>query len=75
MLFRSLKKLKLYNKQEQSKELRDKDIKKRQFCLLGLLSQGHNIIVHIYGTVTHKARFKQLVGRMILINNRTRWNS
>ena len=33
-----LEELELYNEQEQSKELRDEDIKKKQFRLLGLLS-------------------------------------
>jgi hypothetical protein len=64
----------LYDKQEQSKELRDKDIKKKRFCLLGPLDQGHNIVSHIRSAI-HTARFKQLAGRLIPIDNCTRWNS
>jgi hypothetical protein len=32
-------------------------------------------VVHIRGSSARIARFKELVGRMILIDNRTRWNS
>jgi hypothetical protein len=32
-------------------------------------------VVHIHGSSTRIARFKELAGRMIPIDNRTRWNS
>jgi len=32
-------------------------------------------VVHICGSFARTARFKELVRRMILIDNRTRWNS
>jgi len=69
-----IKELELYNEQEQSKELRDEDIKKKWFCLLGPLGQGHNIVSYICSTA-HTARFKQLAGRLIPMDNCTRWNS
>jgi hypothetical protein len=69
-----IKELELYDEQEQSKELRDEDIKKKRFRLLGPLGQGHNIVSHIRSG-THTARFKQLAGRLIPMDNCTRWNS
>ena len=69
-----IEELELYDEQEQSKELRDKDIKKKRFRLLGPLGQGHNIVSHIRSG-THTARFKQLAGRLIPMDNCTRWNS
>jgi hypothetical protein len=32
-------------------------------------------VVHIRGSSTRTARFKELAGRMIPMDNRTRWNS
>jgi hypothetical protein len=32
-------------------------------------------VVHIRGSFARTARFKELAGRIILIDNRTRWNS
>ena len=66
-----IKELELYNEQEQSRELGDEDMKKKRFCLLGPLGQGHNIVSHIC-SATHTARFKQLTGRLIPIDNYTR---
>ena len=55
------------------KELKSYD-KQKQFRLLGPLGQGHNIVCHIR-SAAHTARFKQLAGRLIPMDNRTRWNS
>jgi hypothetical protein len=70
-----LKELESYDEQDQSREFKDEDIKKQQFRLLGPLGQGHNIVVHIRRSSTRTARFKELAGRMIPIDNRTKWNS
>jgi hypothetical protein len=59
----------LYDKQEQSKKLENKNEKKKLFCLLGLLSQEHNIVVYIRSSSVHITRFKKLAKRIILINN------
>jgi hypothetical protein len=67
--------LESYDKQDQSGELKDEDIKKQQFRLLGSFDQKHNIVVHIRGSSARTARFKKLAGRMIPMDNRTRWNS
>ena len=64
-----------YDEQEQNKELKDEDMKKKQFRLLGPLGQGHNIVNHIRSSPAYTARFKQLAGRLIPMDNRTRRNS
>ena len=46
-----------------------------KFRLLGPLGQGHNIVVHIHGSPSCMAEFVGLVGKMIPMDNRTRWNS
>ena len=66
-----LDELESYDKQDQSGELKDEDIKK-QFRLLGLLGQGHNIVVHICGSPAQTARFKELARRIIPIDNHIR---
>jgi hypothetical protein len=67
--------LESYDKQDQSGELKDENIKKQQFRLLGLFGQKHNIVIHIRGSSARIARFKELAGKMIPMNNRTKWNS
>jgi nitric oxide reductase activation protein len=68
-------KLKSYDEQDQNEELRNEDMKKQQFRLLGPLSQGHNIVVYIRGSSARTARFKKLAGKIIPMDNRTRWNN
>ena len=46
-----------------------------KFRLLGPLGQGHNIVVYILGSPSCIAKFIGLVGKMIPMDNRTRWNS
>ena len=53
----------------------DKEAKRIQFRLLGLLGQGHNIIVHIRRLLGRTDEFRKLVGKLIPMNNRTRRNS
>jgi hypothetical protein len=65
-------KLKLYDEQDQNKKLRDENTKKQQFRLLGSLGQKHNIVIYIRGSSARTARFKELAGRIIPIDNRTR---
>jgi hypothetical protein len=68
-------KLESYDKEEADKELIDKEVKKAKFRLLGPLSKAHNIVVYIRGPGGCIEYFRKLVGRIILIDNRTRWNS
>ena len=68
-------KLESYDKEEADRELIDKEVKKAKFRLLGPLSKAHNIVVYIRGLGGRVEYFRKLAGRMILIDNRTRWNS
>ena len=67
-----MEELNLYNNQDGSRELIDKEAKRIQFRLLGPLSQGYNIVVYIHGLPNRIAKFVKLIGRMILIDNRIR---
>ena len=67
-----IEELKLYNKQDQSRELTDKEARRAKFRLLGPLGQGHNIVAHIRGSSACTKVFKELAGRMILMDNYTR---
>ena len=68
-------KLESYNKAEADGELIDKEAKKARFRLLGPLGKAYNIVVYIRGLGSRAAYFRKLVGRIILIDNRIRWNS
>ena len=70
-----LEELKLYNKQDKSGVFRDKEVIRKQFWLLGPLGQAHNIVVYICGLASRIEEFRTLTGRLILIDNCTRWNS
>jgi len=70
--------LESYDDQEESGEMRDVEIAEQvraKFRLLGPLGQGHNIVVHIRGSPLRTAAFKKNAGRLIPMDNRTRWNS
>jgi hypothetical protein len=67
--------LEAYDDQEKGGEPTDEEARRIKFRLLGPLGQGHNIVVHIWGSPGRTDRFRQLAGRMIPMDNRTRWNS
>jgi hypothetical protein len=65
----------LYDHQEaSSRDLSNKKIRE-EFRSLGPLGKVHNIVVHIRNSTGRTARFRELAGRMIPLDNRTRWNS
>jgi hypothetical protein len=70
-----LNKLKSYDLKDKDGELTDKEAKRAWFRLLGPLGQGHNIVVYIRGSSAYIKHFRTLARRMILMDNRTRWNS
>jgi hypothetical protein len=67
--------LESYDKQEKNGQLLFDEAKKLQFRLLGPLGKGHNIVVYIHSSAGKTAKWKELAEKMILIDNRTRWNS
>jgi hypothetical protein len=70
-----LEELASYNLEDEDGELTDKEARRARFRLLGPLSKGHNIVVYIGGSSACTDVFRKLAGRLILIDNRTRWNS
>ena len=70
-----LEELELYNKQDESGVFRDKEAMRTQFRLMGPLGQVHNIVVYIRGLAGRTEEFRKLAGRMIPMDNCTRWNS
>jgi hypothetical protein len=67
--------LESYDEKEADEELTDEEAKKAKFRLLGPLGKAHNIVVHIRGSGSRAEHFRKLAGRMIPMDNRTRWNS
>jgi hypothetical protein len=61
-----MKELELYNEQEAEGEMGDKTA---NFQTIGLLRKLYNIIVHICSSAGHTKKFKNLAGRMILLDN------
>ena len=68
-------KLESYDDQDRNRDVIDKEVRRAKFRLLGLLGQGHNIVVYIHRSPARTKVFKELAGRIILIDNRTRQNS
>jgi hypothetical protein len=67
--------LESYDKAEADEELIDEEAKKAKFRLLGPLGKAHNIVVYIRSSGGRAGHFRTLAGRMIPMDNRTRWNS
>jgi hypothetical protein len=71
----NLESLELYDEQEEAGVFDTTEAVRSQFRLLGPLGQAHNIVVHIRGSAGRTEQFRTLAGRMIPMDNRTRWNS
>jgi len=67
-----LEELASYDLEDEDRELTDKEVKRARFRLLGPLSKGHNIVVYISGSPARTEVFRKLIGRLILMDNRTR---
>jgi hypothetical protein len=67
--------LESYDEQDRSGEPMDNEARRARFRLLRPLGQAHNIVVHIRRSAGRTAQFRELAGRMIPMDNRTRWNS
>ena len=72
----TIEELESYDAQEEGGELLLEDeAKKAKFWLLGPLGQAHNIVVYMQALPSCAEEFKKLAGRIVLMDNRTRWNS
>jgi hypothetical protein len=72
-----IEELESYDEQKQkegTETTNDKAIR-IQFRFLKLFGKKYNIVVYIRKSAGRTAEFKKLVGRMISMDNRTRWNS
>jgi|SRR5450432_954203 len=67
-----IEELKSYDSQDKRGEKGDKEERKVKFRLIGLLSKMHNIVVHIRSSTARIAKFLELTGRRVPLNNRTR---
>ena len=67
--------LESYDDLEAAGQFQNDDETRKKFRLLGPLGKLHNIIVNIRGSTSRTAEFLDLAGRMIPLDNRTRWNS
>ena len=77
-LFHSLiemEELASYDEKEAIGEEGNEVEKQNTFRQMGPLGKLHNIVVHIRGSAGRTKEFKDLAGRMIPLDNRTRWNS
>lgn len=67
--------LRLCDEQELEGEQGDEIEKRASFRAMGPLGKLHNIVVHIRGSPARTKVFMGLAGRLIPLDNRTRWNS
>jgi hypothetical protein len=70
-----LDKLESYDLEDADKELIKEKVTKAKFRLLKSFGQRHNIVVHIRKLSARTNHFRKLIEKIILIDNRTRWNS
>ena len=73
--FIEIDQLESYDNQEETGEIADEKAIQKSFRVMGPLGKCHNIVIHIRGSAARTAYFKLLAGRMIPLDNRTRWNS
>jgi hypothetical protein len=71
----NLNELESYDLKDANGKLTNKETMKAKFRLLGLFGQGHNIVIHIRGSSARTDHFRKLTGKIIPMDNRTRWNS
>jgi hypothetical protein len=64
-----------YDQEDQEEQVIDLEARRMKFRLLGPLSKAYNIVVYIRGSSGHIEYFRMKVGRLILMDNHTRWNS
>jgi len=70
-----MEQLESYDEQEGKGEVGDEVEKRVTFRTMGPLGKLHNIVIHIRGSSGRTKEFEDLAGRIIPLNNRTRWNS
>ncbi len=67
--------LESYDEQEGKGEVGNEEDQRAAFRVMGPLGKLHNIIIHIRSSAGRTKEFRDLAGRIIPLDNRTRWNS
>lgn len=70
-----IEELESYDDQDRKGETSNEEERKAKFRLMGPLGKLHNTVVHIRSSPTRSKVFINMAGRMIPLDNRTRWNS
>jgi len=71
----NINKLESCDEANTDEELINEEVKKAKFKLLRPLSKAYNIVVYIRSLGGYTDHFRKLARRIILIDNRIRWNS
>src|SRR6266536_2206355 len=70
-----LEELASYDLEDEDGEFTDEEVRRARFRLLGPLNKKYNIVVYINESSARTDVFRKLIERLILMDNRTRWNS
>jgi hypothetical protein len=70
-----LKELASYNFKDEDGEFTDKKIRRTRFRFLEFFGKEYNIVVYINESPARTDVFKKFIEKLILMNNRTKWNS
>jgi hypothetical protein len=71
----NLEKLASYDLKNEDREFTDEKIRRTRFRFLEFFNKGHNIVIHINGSPARTDVFRKFAEKLILINNRTKWNN
>jgi hypothetical protein len=71
----AMEQLASYDEEDAREKAEDESGRQRTVRGMGSLGKLHNVVTHIRGSAGRTKQFKNLAGRMIPLDNRTRWNS
>jgi hypothetical protein len=71
----NLEKLASYDLENEDGKLMNEKIRRARFKFLEFFSKGYNIVVHIDGSPARTDVFRKFTKRLILMDNRTKWNN
>jgi hypothetical protein len=71
----TMEELDTYDEEDRNFDSSDDEARRARFRLLGPLGQAHNVNAHIRKSPLRAEVFRKLAGRLIPMDNRTRWNS
>jgi len=70
-----MEELESYDEEDHNFDQSNDEARRAKFRLLGPLGQAHNINAHMCKSPLRIEVFRKLAGRLIPMDNRTRWNS